>query len=272
MEINKEIGELLYKVKEKNPLVHHITNYVTVNDCANIVLAIGGSPVMADAIEEVEDMVSISSSLVINIGTLNKRVVEAMIAAGKKANKLNIPVILDPVGAGATPYRKETALRLINEVKFSVIKGNFSEIKILSGMSALCKGVDSEEASLDSAEAISKELSKKLKAVIAVTGKTDFISNGTRVIKIENGHETLKKVTGTGCMTASLIGTYLGVTKDYEMAAAAGVMTMGLAGEIAAEQMINEKFGSGTLRAKILDSVFNLNYEDIVKRGRAYEG
>ena len=142
MEINKKIIELLNNVKEKNPLVHHITNYVTVNDCANITLAIGGSPVMAEDINEVRDMVSLSSSLVINIGTLNSISVESMLAAGKRANELNIPVILDPVGAGATSYRTETAKRIISEVKLAVIRGNLSEIKTLYGIETKTKGVD----------------------------------------------------------------------------------------------------------------------------------
>lgn len=271
MEINKEVGNLLLSVKEKGPLVHHITNYVTVNDCANIVLALGGSPVMADAKEEVSDMVSIASSLVINIGTLNHVTVESMIIAGKKANELGIPVILDPVGAGATPYRKDAALKLINEVKFSVIKGNLAEVKVLNGMKAASKGVDSEEISVDDAEKVAKELAKKLDTVAAITGKTDYISDGSNIIKVENGHEILKKVTGTGCMTASLIGTFSGVTKDYLMAATAGIMTMGISGEMSYEKVCKNGLGSGSLKVNIIDSVFNLTQEDFLKRGKAYE-
>ena len=272
MEINKEVGKLLCSVKEKGPLVHHITNYVTVNDCANIVLALGGSPVMADAKEEVSDMVSIASALVINIGTLNHTTVESMIIAGKKANELDIPVILDPVGVGATPYRKEIALKLINEVKFSIIKGNLAEIKILNGMKAVSKGVDSEETSSDDAKDVAKDLAKKLDAVIAVTGKSDYISDGKSIFKIENGIEMLKTITGSGCMTASLIGTFAGVTKDYLIAASAGVMTMGIAGEIAYEKLNKCDSGSGSFRMKLIDSIFNLTAEDFLKRGRVYEG
>lgn len=271
MEINKKIENLLYSIKKEGPLVHHITNYVTVNDCANIVLALGGSPVMADAKEEVADMVSIASSLVINIGTLNHTTVESMIIAGKKANELGIPVILDPVGAGATPYRKETALKLINVVNFSVIKGNLAEIKVLSGMKAASKGVDSYEISTDNAKEVAKNLAKKLKTVIAVTGKTDYISDGLSTIEIQNGHEILKNITGTGCMTASLIGTFAGVAKDYLMAATAGVMTMGIAGEIAHEKISKSNLGSGSFRVNLIDSVFNLTYEDFLKRGKAYD-
>ncbi|HEY5561483.1 MAG TPA: hydroxyethylthiazole kinase [Clostridiaceae bacterium] len=270
MEINEKFKELLKGVKENKPLVHHITNYVTTNDCANIVLAIGGSPVMADAIEEVEDMVSIASALVINIGTLNDVKVESMIRAGKKANEIGVPVILDPVGVGATPYRKETALRLIKEIKFSIIRGNMAEIKILNGMSALSKGVDSEETQSDNGKDIAKELAQKLNTVVAVTGKVDYISDGTGVITLNNGHEMLSNVTGTGCMSTSLIGTYCGVTKDYLVAAAAGIITMGIAGEIAHNNLIGNE-GSGSFRVKLMDAIYRFSQEDFDNIGKAYE-
>lgn len=270
MEINEKFKELLCRVKERGPLVHHITNYVTTNDCANIVLAIGGSPVMADAIEEVEEMVSIASALVINIGTLNSVKVESMIKAGKKANELGVPVVLDPVGVGATSYRKETALRLINEVKFAVIRGNLAEIKVLSGMEALSKGVDSGESETDDAGEIARNLAGKLNTVIAITGAVDYISDGLKVISLKNGHEMLKNVTGTGCMTTSLIGTYCGVTEDYLAAAALGVLTMGLAGERAYGRLRSyEK--SGNFKVKLIDAVGIFSYEDIEKRGKVCE-
>lgn len=270
MEVNKRIEELLSSVREKKPLVHHITNYVTTNDCANIVLAIGGSPVMADAIEEVEDMVAIASSLVINIGTLNSVKVESMLKAGKKANELGIPVVLDPVGVGATPYRKETALKLIKEIKFSVIRGNLAEIKVMAGMEALSKGVDSEEQDLSESAEVAKALAGKLNTVVAITGVVDYISDGMKVIILKNGHEMLKNVTGTGCMSTSLIGSYCGVTKDYLTAAAAGVMTMGISGEIAYERLSKNE-GSGSFRVRLIDAVYNFSTEDLIKRGKAYE-
>lgn len=181
MEIYESINNSLLKVKEKNPLIHHITNYVTVNDCANIVLAIGGSPVMADDEREVEEMVSIASSLVINIGTLNSRTVKSMLLAGKRANKLNIPVILDPVGVGATSYRTEVAKELIEEVHFSVIRGNLSEIKNIAGIKVVTKGVDTSEVGdnclkMEEKKEISQQLSKKLDSVIAITGEVDCVS------------------------------------------------------------------------------------------------
>ena len=267
MENNKKIVEILKVLKEKKPLIHHLTNYVTVNDCANIVLALGGSPVMADDIEEVEDMVSIASALVINIGTLNSRTVEAMLKAGKKANELEIPVILDPVGVGATPYRKKVALKLIENIKFAVIRGNMAEIKILSGIEAKSKGVDSEENSTEDGKIVAIELAEALRTVVAITGAVDYISDGKKVLAIHNGHEMLKNVTGTGCMSTSLVGTYAAVTKDYLLAAVGGVMTMGIAGEKAFEAGI----GNGSFKVKIIDNVYNLSEEDIIERGKIYE-
>jgi hydroxyethylthiazole kinase len=270
MNSNEKLKELLGGVRNKKPLIHHITNYVTTNDCANIVLAIGGSPVMADAIEEVEDMVSIASALVINIGTLNSLKVEAMLKAGKKANELGIPVILDPVGVGATPYRKESALKLLSEIKFSVIRGNLAEIKTLCGMNSLSKGVDSEEAISEDAKIIAKDLAGKLDCIIVISGAIDYVSDGTKIISVRNGHRMLTDVTGTGCMSTSLIGAYCGVTKDYLTAAAAGIMTMGIAGEIAFERL-KDLQGSGSFKVNIIDAIYKFSYRDIAERGNYEE-
>lgn len=277
MEVNKKIIELLKAVKEKNPLVHHITNYVTVNDCANITLAIGGSPVMADDIKEVRDMVSLASALVINIGTLNSRSVESMIGVGKRANELKIPVILDPVGAGATPYRTETAKRIINEVKLAVICGNLSEVKVLYGIEAKTKGVDvCESDSADDNELIDKKemakaLANKLNTVVAITGAVDLITDGKTLYSVENGHKIMCKVTGTGCMCTSLIGSYLGAGDNELLAALAGVVSMGIAGEIAYEGLDKSKGGTGTLKVRILDAIYNLSETDIMKRSKINE-
>lgn len=262
--------ELICSLRAKKPLVHHITNYVTTNDCANIVLAIGASPVMADAIEEVEDMVSIASALVLNIGTLNSAKVESMLKAGKRANELGVPVILDPVGVGATPYRKETALKLLSEIKLSVIRGNLAEIKTLSGMSALSKGVDSEEGTSEDAKTVAKELASKLGTVIVISGAIDYVSDGAKVISIRNGQKMLTDVTGTGCMSTSLIGAFCGVTKDYLYGAAAGIMTMGIAGEIAFERL-GDKDGNGSFRTYIMDAIYNFSDKDITERGKYEE-
>lgn len=276
MEAYKRIGELLYKLREKTPLVHNITNYVTVNDCANITLAIGASPVMADDINEVYDMVSIASALVLNIGTLNSRTVDSMIAAGKRANELNIPVVLDPVGAGATAYRTQTAKKILNEVKLSVIRGNLSEIKTLYGIKAQTKGVDSaenissSENELIKAKELAKDFANKLNTVIAITGAVDIITDGNTLYSVENGHKIMSKVTGTGCMCTSLIGSYLGAGEDNLIAALAGVVSMGIAGEVAYEGL-GESGGSGSLKVGIIDGIYNLSEEIIAKRGKINE-
>lgn len=266
MELLKEICGNLEAVKEKSPLIHHLTNYVTVNDCANIVLALGGSPVMADDISEVEEMVAFAGALVINVGTLNARTIESMIAAGKRANELGVPVILDPVGVGATALRTNTVENLIKEVRFSVIRGNMSEIKIISGLNVEIKGVDSA-ASEEGGKEIAVKLSKKLGAVIAITGAVDVIADGDKVCLISNGDKILSKVTGTGCMSTSLIGTYAGATKDYFLAAIAGVMTMGLAGELAYKSL-KESDGIGTFKVRLFDEIYKMNSETILQGGK----
>jgi hydroxyethylthiazole kinase len=266
MDILEKCIALLEKVKKNKPLVHNITNYVTVNDCANMILAIGGSPIMADEIQEVEDMVAIASSLVLNMGTLNERTVASMIKAGKKANELNKPVIFDPVGVGAGPYRNKIAARLLTEIKFTVIRGNMSEIKSLSGLAVQTKGVDSVADAAGGLEA-AKGFAAKMKCIAAVTGKTDIITDGKNVCLIENGHPMLTGVTGTGCMTTALVGTFCGAGNDYLAAASAGVLAMGLAGEIA-QKMLQDQEGIGTFRIRLFDAVYRLNSEILRKGGR----
>jgi len=266
MEMIRECITALKLVKEICPLVHNITNYVTVNDCANVILALGGSPIMADEINEVEDMVSIASSLVINMGTLNERTVASMLKAGKKANELKKPVIFDPVGVGAGPYRNRVAGKLLEEIEFAVIRGNMSEIKFLSGLKVQTKGVDSEADEEGGAEA-AQSFARRMKSVIAVTGKTDIITDGQRVCLIDNGHPLLKSVTGTGCMTSALVATYCGAVADRFVAAAAGVMTMGLAGELARKNLQPGE-GIGAFRMRLMDCVFHLNEEIMAKEGR----
>ncbi|OFI06790.1 hydroxyethylthiazole kinase [Clostridium acetireducens DSM 10703] len=278
MEINKKIGEALNSIKNKKPLVHHITNYVTINDCANITLALGGSPIMAEEKKEVEEMVSIVSALVLNIGELSERIVESMIIAGKKANELNIPVILDPVAVGATKYRSSVIKKFIKEIKFAVIRGNVSEIKAIAGIEGKTRGVDacsedtlSKEENLIKAKKLAEELSKKLKTVIAITGEVDIISNGDKTYFIENGTELLSKVTGTGCMCTSLIGNYCGANKNYLLGALSGVATMGIAGEIAKENMLKKDAGIGTFKVELMDAIYKFSLKDIENRGNIYE-
>lgn len=277
MDINNKIADLLYKIKEKNPLVHHITNYVTANDCANITLAIGASPVMADDVNEVWDMVSKASSLVINMGTISSIRAEAMIKAGKRANELDIPIILDPVGIGATPFRTEKVQILISELKLAAIRGNLSEIKKLYGMKSQTKGVDctdsmsSNVGELTEEKEIAKDLANRLNTVVAITGSVDIVTDGKTLYCIENGHKIMSKVTGTGCMCTSLIGACSGAGHDNLLAALSGVASMGIAGEIGYERLNKDYEGTGSLKIRILDAIYNLSKEDITKRAKISE-
>lgn len=262
-EIIIEVGNLLDEVRNKKPLVHNITNYVTVNDCANILLAIGASPIMADDIKEAADITKISSALVINIGTLNERTIESMIASGKKANELNIPVVFDPVGAGASDFRNETTKRILEEVKVSVLRGNMSEIKFISGLASTTKGVDASENDAntgnDEGINVAKNLANRLNCTVAITGATDIVSDGKRVALLENGIKMLSNVTGTGCMTTSLVGAFCGAGSDYFIAAISGITSMGISGEIAFEKV--GQIGTGSFHIGIIDAISNLNSE-----------
>jgi len=266
MEILQSITENFLRIKDKKPLIHHITNYVTVNDCANITLAIGASPVMAEDIDEVEEMVSFAAALVLNMGTLNSRTIESMLAAGKKARQMGIPVIFDPVGVGATKLRRITADKIIREVCPSVIRGNMSEIKIIAGFQANIKGVDSV-ASVEDGEQVAQELSQKLAAVIAITGKRDIIASGEKIVRIDNGHPLLSQVTGTGCMATTLIGCFCGIADDCFTGAVAGIMTMGLAGELA-QRSLQAGEGIGTFRMRLFDAVSTMTPEIFMTAGK----
>lgn len=271
-------SEIIKNVKNNTPLVHNITNYVTVNDCANILLACGGSPIMADDIEEVEEIVSISSSLVINIGTLNSRTIESMIKAGKKANEQNIPVILDPVGVGASRLRTDTANKLLNEVKFAVVRGNISEIKALGNTNAKgAKGVDADladsinEENLDEVVEYIKSLSEKLSSVIAVTGAIDIVSDSKKTYIIRNGHPMMGKISGTGCMLSSIIGAYCGANKDNIVdATVAAVCIIGLSGELAYEKILKNDEGTSMLRSHLIDFMSKID-DKILEEGAKFE-
>ena len=272
-EISIKIGSLLNEVRNKKPLVHNITNYVTVNDCANILLAIGASPIMADDIKEAADITKISSALVINIGTLNERTIESMIASGKKANELNIPVVFDPVGAGASEFRNSTTKRLLEEVKISVLRGNMSEIKFISGLGSTTKGVDASENDArtgnDEGVEVAKSLAKKLQCTVAITGATDIISDGERIVILENGTKMLSNVTGTGCMTTALIGAFCGAGSDYFIGAVSGIISMGISGEIALDKA--GKIGTGSFHIAIIDAISNLTSNIIEKMNKIKE-
>ncbi len=263
-------------VREKAPLIHNITNYVTVNDCANIVLACGASPIMADDQEEVEEITSICGGLNINIGTLNRRTIEAMVLAGKKANELGHPVVLDPVGAGASALRTAVALRLLKEVRFAVIRGNISEIKTLAGASALTQGVDANvadkitEDTLEATVAFAKDFAKKTGAVIVITGAIDIVCDNEKAYIIRNGHPMMSSVTGTGCQLSAMTAAYVTANShDILKAAAAAVCAMGLAGEIAYERLTKSD-GNASYRNYIIDGIYTMTPEQL-ERGAKYE-
>ena len=255
--------ELINKVKEINPLVLHYTNEVTINDCANITLALGASPLMSYSNEEVEEVVSIASSVVINIGTMNSELLDLYVLAGKTANKYNKPVILDPVGVFATKARTDLTNKLLNEVKFDVIRGNISEIQFIGGMDVKGKGVDSFDDGSD-ASFITKEVAKKLECIVVASGKTDVISDGNKIYKISNGTPKLKFITGTGCMSTSLIGSFLPCTEDKIDAAVMGTLVMSLCGELANR----ENPAIGSFKTKLFDEIFTLNEETCNKYGK----
>lgn len=266
----------LANVREKTPLIHNITNYVTVNDCANIVLACGASPIMADDIGEVEEITAICGGLNINIGTLNARTIESMVLAGKKANELGHPVVLDPVGAGASALRTNTAKRLLDEVRFTVIRGNISEIKTLAGVAAATQGVDANVAdkvtdeNLDSAVAFAKDFAAKTGAVVAITGAIDIVCNGERAFVIRNGHPMMSSITGTGCQLSAMTAAFVTANPDDSLgAAAAAVCAMGLAGELA-HARLGEHDGNSSYRNYIIDAIYNMTPEQL-DSGAKYE-
>ncbi|MCI8335981.1 MAG: hydroxyethylthiazole kinase [Peptococcaceae bacterium] len=259
--ILQQLGRLLDALHTKKPLIHHLTNYVTVNDCANATLAIGASPIMADDIAEAGDIAAIASALVINIGTLNSRSISSMLEAGKRANAAGVPVVFDPVGAGASALRNTTTQRILSEIKPAVIRGNISEMKFIAGISAKAKGVDAGEAdisfSLEDTIAMAKKLSGELQCIVAITGKTDIITDGSKTVLLHNGHPMLSSVTGTGCLTSSLVGSYCGATTDYFLAAIAGILTTSIAGEIAHKQAGH--LGTGSFHIALIDAISKMS-------------
>ncbi len=268
------LGKMLENVREKHPLIHNITNYVTVNDCANILLACGGSPIMSDDINEVEEITSICSGLNINIGTLNSNTIKSMMAAGKKANELGHPVLLDPVGAGASGLRTDMACELVKAIKFDVIRGNISEIKTLAGASAATSGVDADEAdavtedSLESVINLAKSFSARTGAVIAVTGAIDIVAGSSKAFVIRNGNPMMSRITGTGCMLSAMTAAYIAANPDnFTEAAAASVCAMGACGELAFERL-SERDGNSTYRSYIIDEIYNLTPEKLEKSAK----
>ncbi len=270
------LGIYVEEVRKKSPLVHNITNYVTVNDVANILLACGGSPIMSDEPEDVEDITSICGGLNINIGTLNKRTIEGMFVAGKKAKELGHIVLLDPVGAGASRLRTETAIKIMEEIKPDVIRGNISEIKTLVNGSGTTKGVDADvadavtEDSLEQMVAFAKKFAKKSGAIIAITGAIDLVADKDHCYVIRNGRPEMGRITGTGCQLSGLMTAYVTANRDHKLeAAAAAVTSMGLAGEIAYDHLQKDE-GNSTYRNRIIDAIYHMD-GDTLDQGARYE-
>ena len=280
-EILNKIPQTLKNLKEKNPLTQCITNYVTVNDVANGLLAIGASPLMSEDPQEQKDIVNINDSLVINIGTLTKSQIEGMYASLDEADNLYKPVIFDPVGAGASELRTNTSVEIINNYSISVIRGNMSEIKILAKVYNIdieneetVKGVDVAPEDIISKENIKvngrivKELAEKINVVVMASGHIDIISDGKNVYTIKNGDPLMSRITGSGCMLTGIIGGFIGSNDDILLATITGALSIGIAGELSAEYIKNNALGSGSFRTRLIDELYKLNSETLLKRAK----
>ena len=252
-------------VRSKTPLVHQITNYVTVNDCANVTICIGASPVMSHAVEDVKDMIAIADALVLNIGTLDEIQIKGMLEAGKAASKKGIPIILDPVGAGATPYRTQTAELLMKELSISVIKGNAGEIGTLAGVDAFVRGVDSQKLSGDPVET-AKNLALSASCVVVISGADDIVSDGKRIAVVSNGDSLMGKISGSGCMASAVCGAFAAVSDHFEGCVAA-MAAFGIAGELAAEKSA----GPGSFKPAFLDAVCAIDSGIIIRKAKIKE-
>jgi hydroxyethylthiazole kinase len=251
-------SQLLARVREQKPVVHHLTNWVTIYDCANIVKVFGASPVMAHAPEEAADMAQIASALVLNIGTLTVEFIESMKIAAKSANKKGIPVILDVCGAGATKLRDAKCMELITGTRIDIIKGNASEVARIAGEDVRTKGVDAAEVGGDLID-IARGLAVQRKCTVVITGKEDIIADAGKVLIVKNGHPMMAGVVGTGCMAASVIGTFAAVEKDYAAAAAAGLACYEIAAELAAKKAA----GPGSFKELLFDKIYSLDAETV---------
>lgn len=270
------LGNCLDKVRETLPLVHNITNYVTVNDVANVILACGASPIMSDEPEDVEDITSICGGLNLNIGTLNQRSIQGMFVAGRKAKELGHVILLDPVGAGASALRTNTAVRIMDELNPTIIRGNISEIKTLALGSGTTKGVDADaadavtEANLEQMVAFAKDFARKSGSLVAITGAIDLVADGDTCYVIRNGRPEMGKITGTGCQLSGMMTAFLVANPDNQLeAAAATVCAMGLAGEIG-HARLQAGEGNSTYRNRIIDAIYNMTGAEL-NEGAKYE-
>ena len=256
-------GATLARLRERKPLVHSITNYVVMNETANAVLALGALPVMAHAADEVQEMVGLAGALVLNIGTLEESWIDSMLLAGAAANERGVPVVLDPVGAGATTYRTDTAKRILDSVNVAVLRGNAGEVATLVGVEAEVRGVESIGVGGDAAE-LAREAAKTLGLVASVTGVVDHVSDGERTVAVANGHELLAAVTGTGCMSTVLTGCFLAAKDDVLEAAAEALVAFGVAGEDAAEV----SSGPGSFHVALYDALAALDPATLTERAK----
>jgi hydroxyethylthiazole kinase len=264
-ELNEKIAQLREQVRQQRPLLHHITNFVVMNDTANVTLHIGALPVMAHAREEVAEMVQAAGALVLNPGTLSPDWVESMLVAGHRANELDIPIVLDPVGAGATSLRTQSNLRLLRELKIAIVRGNSGEIGALTGLGGVVKGVETVEE-VKEPEEVAKTLARQYGVTTAITGPRDIISDGQRVVAVDNGHPMLKTITGTGCAATTMIAAFAAVERDYVLAAAAGLACYGLAAELA----VAEARGPATFKVALFDAIYNLSAEQIIRGAKVH--
>ena len=270
------LGTCLENVRRHAPLIHNITNYVTVNDVANVLLACGGSPIMSDDVQEVEEITALCAGLTLNLGTLNQRTIPSMRSAGRRANALGHPVVLDPVGAGASTLRSTAARQLLEEIRFSAVRCNMSELKAILSGSGDTRGVDANladavtEDNLDDAAGFVRQAAARLGAVTAVTGAIDLVSDGAACYVIRNGRPEMGRVTGTGCQLSALVCAYLAANPDRPLeAAAAAVASMGLAGELAWSRLAPGE-GNASYRTRIIDAIFCMDGETLEK-GAKYE-
>ena len=268
------LSECARRVRDAVPLVHCITNYVTVNDCANALLACGGSPIMSDEPEDVRDITGICGGLVLNIGTLNRRSLEGMAVAGARATELGHPIVLDPVGAGASTLRTEAAARILDTMAVTVVRGNMSEIKAVAGAASATRGVDVDPAdtvtdeTLESSCAFARSLAEKLGCVVAITGAIDIVADARRSVAVRNGVALMGKITGAGCMLSAVSGAYVAANPDDAfMAEVAAIAGEGLAGEVAASRM-GALDGNGSFRTYLLDALYNLSAEQLITGAR----
>lgn len=256
-------ADALAEIRARRPLIHQITNYVAMNDTANITLHIGASPVMAHALDEVAEMVGHAGCLVLNIGTLEPAWIEAMVAAGEEANRAGVPVVLDPVGVGATRLRSSAVERILGAVQVDVVRGNAAELSAVAGLAAEIRGVDAVSA--DAPAAAASAVARRTGGAAVVSGARDYVADARRLATIANGHPLMGAITGSGCMASALVGAFRAVLADSFLAGAAAMIAFGIAGEVAAERSA----GPGTFRQQLMDAVYLLDAETIRARARA---